>query len=122
MARHYLRPAHYLFAAVFFVCLFALLHLSASPFFLPPRGGMHFYDAWAQRILRGEPASGVAFYGLPGYAYLLAFIYKLSGYGPFVPGLLQALLDGGTAVLIYRLTLLVLESGNRARSTSASSR
>jgi hypothetical protein len=121
IARHYLRPAHYLFAAVVLVRLIALVHLSASPFLLPSGGDMHFYDAWARQILRGEASPGVAFYGLPGYAYLLALIYKICGYGPFVPGFLQALLDGGTAVLIYRLTLLVLASGNGARSTSTSS-
>ncbi|MEY2545289.1 MAG: hypothetical protein QOG48_406 [Verrucomicrobiota bacterium] len=117
--RYYLRPAHYLFAAVVLVRVIALVHLSASPFLLPSAGDMHFYDSWAQRILRGEMASHLAFYGLPGYAYLLALIYKICGYGPFVPGLIQALLDAGTAVLIYRLTSLVLAADTRARSTTA---
>ncbi len=120
IARHGLRPAYYLFAAVVLVRLIALVQLSASPFLLPSGGDMHFYDSWAQRILRGESAANVAFYGLPGYAYLLAFIYKVCGYGPFVPGLLQALLDGGTALLIFRLTLLLLTQ-NRARSTTTPS-
>jgi len=67
------------------------------------RGDMHFYDDWAQRILHGQLTDHLAFYGLPLYAYLLALIYKLAGYGPFVPGLLQACLDAGTAVIIYKL-------------------
>lgn len=66
---------------------------------------MHFYNDWAQRILRGELTEHVAFYGLPLYAYLLAFIYRIVGYNPFVPGLLQACLDAGTAALIYAIAL-----------------
>ena len=66
---------------------------------------MHFYDEWAQRILAGQLTDHQAFYGLPGYAYLLAALYRLSGYNPFVPGLLQALLDAGTAVLVYKISI-----------------
>ena len=115
--RYSFTRGHCLFAAVVAVRLVALAHLSASPFLLPARGDMHFYNDWAQRILRGELSDHLAFYGLPLYAYLLAFIYKLFGYGPFVPAFLQALLDAGTAVLIYRLTLLVLPA-TVTRSTS----
>lgn len=99
--------AHYLFAAVVLLRLIALARLSSSAFLLPSRGDMHFYNDWARRILQGEFTDHFAFYGLPLYAYLLAFLYKVFGYGPFIPALLQALLDGGTAVLIYRLTLRV---------------
>ena len=66
---------------------------------------MHFYDDWAQRILNGQLTDHLAFYGLPGYAYLLAALYKIVGYGPFIPALLQALLDAGTAVLIYKVSV-----------------
>ncbi|MFN2476443.1 MAG: tetratricopeptide repeat protein [Chthoniobacterales bacterium] len=101
------RASHYIFAAVFLFRLIALARLSASPFLLPSRGDMHFYDDWAQRILHGEWTDHLAFYGLPGYAYLLAAIYKLFGYGPFLPGLLQAGLEGGTATLLYKISLRV---------------
>jgi len=67
---------------------------------------MHFYDDWAQRILNGQFTDHLAFYGLPLYPYLLALIYKLTGYGPFLPVLIQAALEGGTAVIIYRLGVL----------------
>jgi hypothetical protein len=66
---------------------------------------MHFYDDWAQRILNGQLTDHLAFYGLPGYAYLLAALYKIVGYGPFIPALLQALLDAGTAVLIFEVSV-----------------
>ena len=100
-----LGTAHFLFVGVFLFRLFALARLSASPFLLPSGGDMYFYNDWAQRILRGEADSAFAFYGLPGYAYLLAFLYKAFGYSPFIPGFLQAVLEGGTAVLIYQIAL-----------------
>src|SRR5579864_3470335 len=92
---------HLIFAAIFSLRLVNLVRLANSPFLLPSRGDMHFYNDWAQRILSGELTGHLAFYGLPGYAYLLALLYKIFGYNPFVPGLLQAALDAGTAVLIY---------------------
>jgi tetratricopeptide (TPR) repeat protein len=95
--------AHYIFAVVLVVRLIVLTRLTLSPFLLPLRGDMHFYDDWAQRILQGHLTDHLAFYGLPLYAYVLALIYKLAGYGPFVPGLLQALCEAGTAVIIYKL-------------------
>jgi len=75
---------------------------------------MHFYDDWAQRILNGQLTDHLAFYGLPWYAYLLAALYKIAGYGPFIPALLQALLDAGTAVLIYKVSVGIFsETGLR---------
>ena len=75
---------------------------------------MHFYDDWAQRILSGQLSDHLAFYGLPGYAYLLATLYRIAGYGPFLPALLQALLDAGTAVLIYKVSVgIFAETGLR---------
>ena len=68
---------------------------------------MYFYSEWARRILSGELTDHQAFYGLPGYAYLLAALYKLCGYNPFVPALLQAVLDAGTAFLIYKISIRI---------------
>ncbi len=96
-------PGVYLFLGVFLFRLLALARLTESQFLLPSGGDMHFYNEWALRILRGEWTEQTAFYGLPLYAYLLAAIYKVCGYSPFVPGLLQAACEGGTAVLIYKL-------------------
>jgi len=100
-----LQPVHYVFAAVLLVRLFVLGRLAGSAFLLPTRGDMHFYDDWAQKIVDGQLTDHHAFYGLPGYAYLLAGLYKLCGYGPYVPELLQALLDAGTALLLYKISL-----------------
>jgi hypothetical protein len=100
---HSLGPGHYVFGFVLLLRIIVLGRLTLSPFLLPLRGDMHFYDDWAQRILHGQLTDHLAFYGLPLYAYLLALIYKVAGYGPFIPGLLQACLDAGTALIIYKI-------------------
>jgi tetratricopeptide (TPR) repeat protein len=68
---------------------------------------MQFYNEWAQQILKGHLTDGHAFYGLPLYAYFLAGLYWLFGYSPFIPGLVQAVLEGGTAVIIYKLAVRI---------------
>jgi len=107
LAPFHLRPAHYIFAGVLLIRVVVLARLTASPYLLPTRGDMHFYDEWARRILSGELSDHLGFYGLPGYPYLLAALYKIAGYGPFVPALLQALLDAGTAMLIYKISVAI---------------
>jgi tetratricopeptide (TPR) repeat protein len=98
-----------IFAAVLVIRVTVLTRLTLSPFLLPSGGDMHFYDQWARRILEGHLTDHLAFYGLPGYAWLLAFIYKFSGYNPFTPALLQAVLDAGTATLIYKISRRVFD-------------
>lgn len=109
---------HLIFFGVFVLRLWALVRLTHSSLLLPIRGDMHFYNDWARAILHGQFAQHLAFYGLPGYAYLLAFLYKLFGENPFVPGVLQAGLDAGTAAVIYRICLRIFAS---VRSTSSTS-
>jgi tetratricopeptide (TPR) repeat protein len=109
-------PAHYIFAFVFLVRLIALARLSSSPLLLPGTGDMHFYDEWARQILHGRLTDGFAFYGLPLYAYLLAFLYKLFGSSPFVPGFLQACLDAGTATLLYKIALRLFRDSDKAKA------
>ena len=92
----------YIFLGVFAFRLVVLVTITGSQFLLPSSGDMFFYNDWALRILRGHWTEHTAFYGLPLYAYLLAGIYKISGYSPFVPGLLQAGCEGGTAVLLVQ--------------------
>ncbi|MDQ2659314.1 MAG: hypothetical protein M3Y03_02725 [Verrucomicrobiota bacterium] len=104
--------AHLIFACSLVVRLVALSRLASSPFLLPSKGDMYFYNDWAQRILQGQLTDHQAFYGLPLYPYLLAFLYKLFGYSPFVPGFLQAVLEAGTATLIYKIATRVFEFEN----------
>lgn len=106
----FLGPSHYVFALVFLMRLIALARLASSPFLLPSGGDMHFYDDWAQQILHGRFTDHFAFYGLPLYAYLLAFLYKLFSHNPFVPGFLQVCLDAGTATLLYKIAVRVFRS------------
>jgi len=101
---------HYVFAFVFLVRLVALARLTSSPFLLPSSGDMHFYDDWARQIQHGRFTDHFAFYGLPLYAYLLAFLYKIFGYSPFVPGFLQACLDAGTATLLYKIATRIFRN------------
>jgi tetratricopeptide (TPR) repeat protein len=110
--RHSLGPAHYVFALVFFVRIIVLARLATSPFLLPQRGDMHFYDDWAQRIAHGQWTEHVAFYGLPLYAYLLALIYKIAGYNPYLPGLLQAVIDAATAVILYKIGVNIFSASS----------
>ena len=108
-----LGPAHFIFALVLLLRLLGLARLTESSFLLPSRGDMYFYNDWAQRILQGQLTDHLAFYGLPLYAYLLAFLYKVFGYSPFVPGFIQSCLEAGTAVLIYKIALLLFTEPKR---------
>ncbi|HEY1770731.1 MAG TPA: tetratricopeptide repeat protein [Chthoniobacterales bacterium] len=111
-----------IFVGVLLVRLLVLVRLSSSNFLLPSGGDMQFYNAWALRILHGEWTTRAAFYGLPLYAYLLAAIYKIAGYNPFLPALLQAALDGGTAVLLYRISEAIFANGAAADQARAGAR
>jgi Tetratricopeptide repeat len=113
------RLGHYVFAFVFFIRLLALARLTSSPFLLPSGGDMHFYDDWARQILHGRFTDHFAFYGLPLYAYLLAFLYKIFGYSPFVPGFLQACLDAGTATLLYKIAVRAFRNDGEPTRTHA---
>ena len=104
-----LGPIHYLFAFVFLLRVISLARLTSSPFLFPSGGDMRFYDDWAQRILRGELTDHLAFFGLPLYPYLLALFYKVFGYTPFIPALLQTLADTITATFIYQICVMVFE-------------
>jgi len=109
-SRSSLGLGHYIFAFVFLARLIALVRLASSPSLLPSGGDMHFYDDWAQQILHGRFTDHAAFYGLPLYAYLLAFLYKIFGYSPFVPGFLQACFDAGTATLLYKIAVRIFRN------------
>lgn len=97
-------PSFYIFGAILLLRAVALARMADSPFLVPAQGDMLFYDEWARRILHGQTPGRMAFYGLPGYPYLLAVIYYLIGSNPFVPELLGACADAFTGVLIYKIS------------------
>ena len=96
------------FVLAFAIRLLVLIQFSQSPHFIPDGDDMKFYSDWALRITHGQWTDHKAFYGLPGYAFCLAAIYKVSGgLDPFAAGLLQALLDAGVATLLYLIARTV---------------
>ncbi len=101
-------PAFAVFFLAFAIRLLVLIRFSQSPHFIPDGDDMKFYSDWALRITHGQWTDHKAFYGLPGYAFCLAGIYKLSGgLDPFAAGLLQALMDAGIAALLYKIARTV---------------
>ena len=110
------------FVTVLALRLYGLAQLTESQFLLPKAGDMHFYNEWALRILGGHWTDHMAFYGLPLYAYLLAAIYWICGHNPFVPAFLQACLEAGTALLIYRLGVSVFAAHTNEESPPLSPR
>src|SRR3712207_5905437 len=102
--------SHYIFAAVLLVWFVALARLTASSSALPTGGDMAFYAEWARRIAQGQLTDHLAFYGLPLYPYVLAALSLVFGASPFVPGILQALCDAGTATLLYKIATRVFRT------------
>lgn len=96
-------PTFWLFALTFAVRLMSLVQHADSDQLVPRGDDMHFYNEWALRITKGQFTDGKAFYGLPGYAWILAGIYTVAGFNPFVVGFVQALLDATTSVFIFAL-------------------
>lgn len=108
----------WVFLLTFAVRLVVLIRFSHSAHFLPGSDDMKFYNDWALRIAGGEFTDGKAFYGLPGYAYCVAAIYKLMG-GPnlFAVGLIQVVFEGAIAALLYKTAALAFtpsEAGKAA--------
>jgi len=83
--------------------LVCLSDFMASPYFLPLGGDRGLYHQVAIGVAQGHGIDGV-FTFLPLYPYLLGWFYRLVG-GPNLAAvaILQALLDGATARLLYDL-------------------
>lgn len=107
----------WIFFLVFLLRFIALSRLANSAYFLPSSSDMKFYNEWALRIANGGLTSGQAFYGLPGYAYFLAAIYKVLGFHPFSVGILvgalQAAAEGATAFFLYQIAIFVFGGSDR---------
>jgi tetratricopeptide (TPR) repeat protein len=105
---------HYIFAAVLLLRVIALARLSASGSIMPTGGDAQFYLEWARRISHGQLSDHLAFYGLPLYPFLLALLSRLLGSTPFVPGVLQAVCDSGTATLLFKIAARVFQGAEGA--------
>lgn len=104
----------WVFGIAFAVRLWVLIRFSDSAYFLPTSEDMKFYSDWACRIAAGHFTDYKAFYGLPGYPFLLGGIFALIGFDPFAVGFLQTLSEAGIAALIYQIAQWAFP-GPRAR-------
>lgn len=110
----------WVFLATFLFQFAVINSLANSAHFIPIGDDMQFYNNWAQRILSGtltEEERTKAFYGLPGYAYILAGIYKITGgysyeYSEFLIGQVQALLHALTATFLYLIARRVFSNSD----------
>jgi tetratricopeptide (TPR) repeat protein len=118
------RPETAVFVVAIVLRLFVLSRFTATPYSALQMGDMKFYHEWAVRILHGQLTDGHAFYGLQGYAYFLAGIYRVLGSdfpaNWMIVGVLQSVCEAFTAVLIFKIARIVCrpESGT-ALSTGA---
>ena len=113
-----LTPVLIVFLGALTLRLAVLCRAANTPEFLPDQGDMKFYSDWARRIAGGMLTDHRAFYGLPGYAYWLAFIYKVVGFQPYFASLLQVFVEAFTATLIYRLALAAFGEGRDAAASN----
>lgn len=111
-----------------FALQIAVVEQSAGSWhFAPSANDTGFYVDWA-RHLRGETpwkhnevnAPGTAFYGMPGYAYLLAGVFSATGgyhqeRSPVIVALLQAIAQAGTATVLFLLGKLFFSSSSSPR-------
>jgi len=96
------------------VRLLVLSRFGDSAYFLPTSEDMKFYADWAQRIAAGQWTDHRAFYGLPGYPFLLGGIFALIGFAPFAVGLLQTFSEAAIAALLVQIAAWAFP-GPRAR-------
>ena len=104
----------WVFGFAFTVRLLVLIRFGDSAYFLPTSEDMKFYADWARRIAGGEWTEHKAFYGLPGYPFLLGGIFAAVGFDPFAVGLLQTFAEAGTAALLFQIAVWAFP-GPRAR-------
>lgn len=88
----------------------ALLHV--SPWGAPDHGDMNYYHGWGTKIAEGQWTDYQAFYGMPGYAYMLGLFY-MAGLPPLAMQLLQVLSEAIITCLILILASLTLSGTKR---------
>ena len=119
MLKRLLYRSLWLFLLTFSVRLYVLNRLSGTPFFIPLSGDMRFYSDWGLRIAHGVFTDHRAFYGLPGYPFLLGFLFKILNFDRFgvavVAALLQSVADAFTAVFIWNIALEAFDKKEDSR-------
>ncbi len=89
------------------VRFYVLTRLYSGSYVVQDQGDMRFYHAWAIRIADGQWTDHQAFYGMPGYAYILGVIYKIIGIYPLIICFGQSLVEGFVANLICKIANLI---------------
>lgn len=110
------RPEFWVALTAILLRLLVLKGLAETPYLTQQKGDMLFYHSWAERILDGQWSDGKAFYGLPGYAFLLAGIYRAVGTSPvirfFSVSLLQVAIEAVLSVIVFKIAMKVCEFEN----------
>ncbi len=92
------------------------------PFFIPHGGDMKFYSDWGLRVAHGILTDHQAFYGLPGYPFILGILYKILNFDTFgvsvFAGLIQSLADAFTAVFIWKIAIAAFPGEEEAGAIS----
>ena len=114
MSKRSLPDFAWAFGLALAVRLVVLSAFGDSPYFLPTAEDMKFYADWGQRIAAGNLTDHRAFYGLPGYPFLLGGIFALVGFSPFAVGLLQTFSEAAVAALLVQIAAWAFP-GPRAR-------
>src|SRR4029077_21140596 len=94
--------------------LISTWRLYAGAYGAPVTGDMKFYRDWGLRIASGHVFDPHAFYGQPLYAYVLGGLFHLFGFHPALMSIVQAIFDATTALLIFRIAVLVFEKSRDA--------
>jgi len=115
-------PAPWLFLLTLSVRLYVVARLFVMPFFIPDGGDMKFYSDWGLRVAHGILTDHHAFYGLPGYPFLLGLLYRILNFDRFgvsvLAGLIQSVADAFTALFIWYIALEAFPDDQSARPLS----
>ena len=107
------RIGSWIFFLTVVVRLYVLMRLYEGSYVVDNQGDMRFYHAWGVRIAEGQWTDHRAFYGLPGYAYILGALYKIIGIYPLIICFAQALVEGFVANLICNIANLIFSKAER---------
>jgi tetratricopeptide (TPR) repeat protein len=105
-------PVMLVFAAAVGLRLICLVHIRQLPFFDHPIMDASYHDTWARQIAAGDLTRAEPFFRAPLYPYFLALIYSVLKGSYIAPRIIQALLGGFTAVLVFVLARRMM--GRRA--------
>lgn len=100
-----IKGALVVFSLAVLIRLSVVIALRHTPLLDIPILDADYYSQWAQKIVSGAEYPPSAFFVEPGYAYIVAFFYKLFGVQSLPIILSQILLGGLSAVCLFWATL-----------------